>query len=120
MITNRQKLSLYLGIICTVLPGMILSGFLPGAEIMPLLGWMGVAAGGAAIAGAIATPRWLRGAISGALIGIGVLMGLVLYIELRTMILDSDTFLKIEIVIGAAIGSIPGFILFAKWAQAKA
>ena len=120
MIANRQKLALYLGIICTVIPGMMLSGFLPGANIMPLLGWLGLAAGGTAIAGAIATPRWLRGAISGALIGIDVLMGLLLYIELRTMLLNSDTFLKLEIAIGAGIGSIPGFILFAKWAQVEA
>ena len=57
MITSRQKMALYLGIIVTVLPGMMLSGFLPKADIMPLLGWLGVAAGGTAIAGAIATPH---------------------------------------------------------------
>ncbi|NEQ97225.1 MAG: hypothetical protein F6K30_10960 [Cyanothece sp. SIO2G6] len=120
MTTNREKLALYLGIICTIIPGMMLSGFLPGADVLPLLGWLGIAAGGAAIAGAIATPRWLRGAIAGALIGIGVLVGLLLYIELRTMILNSDTFLRLEIAIGAGLGAIPGFILFATWAKAEA
>jgi hypothetical protein len=113
----REKWAGYFGLFMTLIPGMIVSGFMPEWNVLPFAGWLGIAAGGAAIAGAIATPRWLRGAVAGTLIGAGMLLGIWLYVAIRAGLTGSHTFLKLELVIGALIGGAPGMLLFSKWAR---
>src|SRR5260370_4849260 len=106
--TPRETWAIYLGIFATVIPGLIASDFMPDWNVLPFAGWLAIAAIGAALAGAIATPYWFRGILSGALTGAGALFGLWLYVQLRVWITGIHTFLKLELVIGAVIGAGPG------------
>lgn len=117
--TPREKWASWLGLFATLIPGMIVSGFMPKWNVLPIAGWVAVAAVGAAIAGAIATPLLVRGAISGAIMGVGVMLGLWLYVQLRTALLGDVAFLKFELAVGGLIGALPGFVLYLKWARNK-
>ena len=117
--TPREKWATNFGLGMTIIPAMIVSGFMPDWNVLPSVGWFGIATVGAGIAGAIATPLWLRGAIAGALIGAGVLLGIWRYVIIRAGITGHHTFLKIEIALGAILGAIPGILLFSNWARVK-
>jgi len=117
--TPREKWAGYLGLFFTIVPGLIVSGFMPEWDVLPFHVWLGIATAGAAVAGAIATPRTLRGAISGAVAGAGVMLGIFAYVALRAGITGNHTFLKLEILIGVLIGCVPGVLLYLKWARAE-
>src|SRR5438132_8049830 len=113
----REKWATYLGLFVTVIPAMIASGFMPEWNVLPFLGWLAIATLGAGIAGAIATPLWSRGALAGALMGAGVLLGIWLYVTIRAGLTGHHTFLRIELAVGALLGATPGMLLFYKWAR---
>ncbi|MBI2194095.1 MAG: hypothetical protein HYU36_19135 [Planctomycetes bacterium] len=115
----RETWAAYLGGAVTIIPAMIVSGFMPKWNMLPFTGWLAIATVGAGIAGAIATPRWARGALAGALAGAGVLLGMSLYVALRAALTGNNTFLKIELGIGAVLGAAPGMLLFTHWARVK-
>jgi len=115
--SRREKWAGWLGLFVTVVPAMITSGFMPQWDVLPFLGWLGVATVGAAVSGAIATPRWGRGAVAGALVGAGILFGTWAYVALRGSLTGHHTFLKIELAIGALLGAAPGIALYTKWAR---
>ena len=117
METPREKWAEYLGIALTVLPAMISAGFMPEWNVLPLSGWISIAAAGGALAAAIATPQWARGAVAGALMGVGVVLGVHAYVAARIAVTDNATFLKLELVIGAMLGAAPGAMLYWKWAR---
>jgi hypothetical protein len=115
--TPREKWAGYFGLFVTVIPGMIMAGFMPAWDVLPTAGWVAVATAGAAIAGAIATPRTGRGALAGALTGAGLMLGIWLYVAIRGALTGHYTFLKVEIAIGALLGGTPGALLYARWAR---
>jgi hypothetical protein len=117
--TPREKWAGYLGLFFTIIPGMIVSGFMPAWDVLPFQLWLAIATAGAAVAGAIATPRTLRGAVAGAVAGAGVMLGIFAYVALRAGISGNHTFLKLEIMIGALVGAVPGALLYAKWARVR-
>jgi hypothetical protein len=110
---------MYLGLFATIIPAMIASDFMPEWNVLPFGGWLAIATAGAALAGAIATPYWLRGMIAGALAGAGALLGMWLYVIIRAGLTGHATFLKLELVLGALLGAAPGMLLFRAWAREK-
>src|SRR5688572_11952367 len=97
--TPREKWAGYLGLFATSFPALIASGFMPAWDVLPFAVWLAIAAVGAGIAGAIATPLWSRGAVAGALAGVGGVVGTWLYVAIRSGLTGHSTFLKLELVI---------------------
>src|SRR6187399_3319221 len=95
--TPREAWASYLGIFAIILPALIASNFMPAWNVLPFWGWLAIATAGAGIAGAIATPFWRRGGISGALAGAGALLGIWLYVAIRTALTGNNTFWKVEL-----------------------
>jgi hypothetical protein len=118
--TPREKWAGYFGAFMTVIPALIVSGFMPEWNVLPFSAWLAIATAGAGIAGAIATPRTLRGAVAGALVGAGVLVGVVAYVEISAELTSRHTFWSLEIAIGALLGGLPGGLLYMKWARGAA
>lgn len=117
-LSPRQNIALIVGGAATVVPGMIMAGFMPEWDVLPATSWLAIAAIGSAVGGVIAFPRqWLRASIAGAITGIGALLGLLLYTYLRFLLLDSSTFLRIELAIGSTLGAVPGIMLFRYWVK---
>ncbi len=117
--TPREKFAGYFGLVVTLIPAMIVSGFFPDWNVLSNEVWLAIATVGAGVAGAIATPLWPRGAIAGALAGAGVMLGIWAYVAIRGALTDHYTFLKLELVIGAMLGAAPGMLLYSRWASAK-
>ncbi|MEL7224398.1 MAG: hypothetical protein AAGL17_05935 [Cyanobacteria bacterium J06576_12] len=115
-LTPRQNVALMVGGAATIVPGMIMSGFMPEWDVLPATSWLAIAAIGSAVGGVIGFPRqWLRASIAGAITGSGALIGLILYVYFRTLVIDSDTFIRIELAIGPLLGALPGGALFSRW-----
>ncbi len=115
--TPREQAGIWIGMIATIFPGLMVSGFMPDWNVLPFGGWLAIAGVGSAIAGAIATPRLVRGAIAGLLAGLGAMFGLWLYVMVRSALIPSNTFFNLELVIGGMLGAAPGLVLFAAWAR---
>ncbi|MEM0962384.1 MAG: hypothetical protein AAGK21_07630 [Bacteroidota bacterium] len=106
---------LLLGAAAGVFPGLDASGFTPLIGLDPLAAIL-LAATGGAIAGALAgVSSRARGAITGVLMCAGMTAGLLGYVYLRTTVLPTDTFLRLEIAVGLLIGCIPGVVLMNRW-----
>jgi hypothetical protein len=117
--TRREYWAEYLLLAASVIPAMIAIGFMPAWNVLPLGGWLAIATLGAGIAGAIATPLWRRGLISGLVAGAGIFAGMWLYVTIRTSIQHDIRVSKPELVVGAMIGWAPGLILYYTWARSK-
>jgi hypothetical protein len=117
--TSREHWSEYFLLAASVIPAMIATGFMPAWNVLPLAGWLAIAIVGAGIAGAMATPLWGRGLISGLIAGAGIFAGIWLYVAARTSMINSITVSKPELVIGAMAGWAPGLILFFTWARRR-
>ena len=115
--TPRENWAIWIGLFSTLIPGMIASGFMPEWNVLPFAGWVAIATIGAMIAGAIATPLMLRGAISGAIAGAGMMIGLWLYVVARSALTGNSTLFKLELVIGGMLGAAPGMLLYGAWAR---
>lgn len=116
-LSMRQKLALALGSACTMVPAMIVTGFMPEWDVLPLTGWLTIATLGSGLAGAIGAARSARGAIAGGLTGGGAMLGIMAYMAIRSAILPIDTYLRLEFAIGAVFGAIPGMLLFRFWVR---
>jgi hypothetical protein len=75
---------------------------------------------GFGIAGAIATPLWFQGMISGLIAGSGVFLGIWLYISIRVLSTGHPVSWNGEFVVGALLGYAPGVLLYYFWARPRA
>lgn len=117
-LSPRHNAALIVGSAVTLVPAMIMAGFMPEWNVLPATSWLAISAIGSAVAGVIGFPRqWLRASIAGAITGSGALIGLLAYTYLRYLIFDSDTFMRLELVLGASLGAIPGCLLFRYWVK---
>ena len=115
-LSPRHNAALIVGSATTLVPGMIMAGFMPEWNVLPATSWLAIAAIGSAVAGVIGFPRqWLRASIAGAVTGSGALIGLLLYVYIRSLVIDNGTFLRLEFAIGVSLGAIPGILLFRYW-----
>jgi hypothetical protein len=115
----REHWAEYLLLAASVIPAMIATGFMPAWNVLPVGGWLAIAVVGAGIAGAIATPLWGRGLVSGLVAGAGIFAGIWFYVIVRMSVLNSVKVWKPELVVGAMIGWAPGLILHYAWARPK-
>lgn len=110
--TPLQRLGYSIGTFGIILPGMIVSGFMPNWNVLPFVVWWGIAILSGAIGGfLIGTPR-LAAAIAGGVVGAGALLGVAFYVDVRSLVITSETYFTFELLIGALIGSGPGLVLF--------
>jgi hypothetical protein len=117
--TPRETCAAWIGLFVTLIPAMIVSGFMPDWNVLPVGGWVAIATIGAGISGAIATPLTARGALCGAMAGAGALGGMWLYAEVRSALTGSNTFMKLELVIAGLLGGLPGLLLYNVWARPR-
>lgn len=115
--SSREKWCCYAGAFGCIIPAMIASGFMPICDVFSPTTWLLVATIIPGIAGAVATPFWTRGLVSGALTGVGVFGAVGLYVAFRTSLIDADKFLKLELGIATCIGGAPGTLLYTRWAR---
>lgn len=108
----HETIGTYLAIVSVIVPAMLVSGFMPDWNVLPFAVWMLIASVGAAIGGAMSTRRLLLGGLAGALVGAGALLGIYYYVGIRAALTGSTTFVNVELAIGAAIGAIPGLLLY--------
>lgn len=110
--TKRQKLGTYVFFAFTLIPGMIVSGFMPDWNVLSFEAWIAIAAAGGAAGGYLwaEDQRWNVGLLSGAVAGAGTVAALFFYVLFRVE--WSSTFWSIELVIPAMIGLLPGWILY--------
>lgn len=113
METRREKHGSTIGSALVILPGMIASGLVPAWDLSRFVGRLAIAMVGGAIGGAIATPRTLVGLAAGAAMGAGTLLGMEVYVLVRGTLTGHDTYLQVELVIGAA----PGGLVYYKWGR---
>lgn len=94
-----------------VIPAMIITGFMPEWDVLPLWAWTVIAALSGGIGIALLVER-LRGLafMAGFIGGAGALIGMVIYVPLRAQL--SESFFTIEFVIPCVLGGLPGFILY--------
>ena len=100
-----------------VVPGLIVAGFFSDFNVLPTWAWMFVATAGGIVAGLVAAKRKFVGAIAGGIAGLGVIVGIVGYLAIRNALLPTETFMRLEIAIGALIGAAPGLIAYCKLAR---
>lgn len=108
--TPAQKIGYTLAGIGIVIPSMILSGFLPGAEMLPLAAWLAICGGAGAVGTAIAQPPRIASFVAGAIGGACIPLAMIAYVELRIQL--SDTFFTLEFIIPGLVGAVPGIIAF--------
>lgn len=113
---QREKVGMGIGITTVVLSGLIGSGFFPDFNVLPSFAWLLVAALGGTVAGFVASPRALWGAIAGLLAGLGAILAIWGYVAVRTSF-GPESMLRVEIAIAALVGAIPGLALFSRRAR---
>lgn len=116
-LTTRQKTGLWVGAAFAVIPGLIVAGFFPDFNVLPTWIWLLIATIGSAVGGSIAASRMLFGALTGGLAGLGAVAGILGYIEFRSTILPTESFMRLEIAIGALLGAAPGMASFFRFAK---
>jgi hypothetical protein len=116
-LSKQENIGLWVGVISTVMPGLIVAGFFPDFNVLPTWVWMLIATVGAMLAGLVSAKRKFFGAMTGGIAGLGVIVGIVGYLAIRTAVLPSENFLRFEIAIGALIGAAPGLIAYCKLAR---
>lgn len=109
MESPRQKVGAYLFFFSTIIPGMIVSGFMPDWNVLPFEVWLSIAAVGGAAGGAVwaEDQRWPVGLLSGGIGGAGVVGVTFAYVVWRSAY--SQTFWSIELVLPALVGLVPAW-----------
>lgn len=102
----------YIAVIAIVVPGLNVSGFMPDWNVLPFSVWLSIAATGTAVGFAIYTKRSTLGLFAGAIIGAGAMMGIYRYVDLRFALTGSKNFMNLEILLGCALGALPGLLLY--------
>jgi hypothetical protein len=109
----REKVGAILACVVVILPGMIISGFMPEIDVLPLWVWVAIAAVGSAIGGALwEAHQPVLGAACGALFGALALLLVPVYVDLRSGL--SSTYWNFEFVIPLGVGVLPSAALY-KW-----
>lgn len=116
-LSKNENIGLAIGSLATVVPGMIMSGFMPEFNVLPTWGWMAIATVGSMFGGMVAAEHRIPGAITGGVVGLGALLGVVFYSTFRMWVFPTDTVLRLELALAALIGSAPGMIAFVKLAK---
>lgn len=103
----RQQVGLLLLLLSSVLPGLVITGFIPdfGVLTYSLSTWIIISIVGGAIAGSLfmnTMKYWYLGAITGILISPGMLIATYYYTLARTHLFS------IEIIIPMLLGALPG------------
>ncbi|MEZ4323258.1 MAG: hypothetical protein R3F61_37690 [Myxococcota bacterium] len=110
-LSPRMNAGIVVFTLTTVIPGMIVGGFMPEADVLPLWGWALLGLVGGAAAGAIAGERRpLLSAVCGAISGPLVAPATVAYVAMRISL--SNTFWSVELLIPVLVAAIPGGLLF--------
>ncbi|MDA3961093.1 MAG: hypothetical protein PF961_09905 [Planctomycetota bacterium] len=116
----NEKLGMWIGMAAVGIPAMIAAGFMPAVNVLPTAMWAVIAAAGAAVGGIIHAKKVLGGGIGGLAIGLGAFYGTYYYVDLRGLLIDSETYWSLELILGAGIGAIPGAVLFSFLTRAAA
>lgn len=117
--TRREYWAEYLVIAASVIPAMITCDIFRSWNVLPRSAWFAIATAGAAVGGALATPLWVRGLVSGGATGAGIFGGILLYVFTRTHFLGHSAIWKAEVVVGALLGYAPGALLYRYWARPR-
>ena len=110
--SRQEQTGLWIGVATATVPGLIASGFFPQFNVLPSVVWLSIAAFGGMVAGLVASPSPVWGSVSGFVAGAGVIPGIWGYVAVRSMLTESNEFLRLEIAIGALLGATPGLILY--------
>lgn len=112
METGRQKAGSYVFFFFTIIPAMIVSGFMPDWNVLPFELWLSLAAVGGAVGGFVWAEgqRWPVGILSGGIGGAGVVGATFAYVSWRVAF--SETFWSIELVLPALVGLLPAWGLY--------
>ncbi|HEU0000963.1 MAG TPA: hypothetical protein VFQ36_08700 [Ktedonobacteraceae bacterium] len=103
----RQQVGLLLLLLSSVLPGLVITGFIPdfGVLTYSLSAWIIISIVGGAIAGSLFMNKmkyWYPGSITGILISPGMLIATYYYTLARTHLFS------VEIIIPMLLGALPG------------
>ncbi len=104
--TPAEKVGYFIALIGTIIPSLIVSGFMGDWNVLPLWGWVAIAGLSGGIGVAIPTTPRIAAFIGGLIGGGCIPLATIAYVELRIQL--SDTFLNVELVIPAFIGALPG------------
>ena len=107
-----EKIGWWIILISIIIPGMIVTGFMPDMNILPSYGWTAVGMAGAALGCVISTKKILLGSVCGGLVGAGAILGLTTYVDIRVYLTGTSTFYSLELLIGGLIGAVPGILLY--------
>lgn len=108
--TPAEKVGYFIAGVGVVLPSMIVSGFMPEWNVLPLAVWVAISAVCCGLGMAVAhTPR-IASFVGGAVAGGCIPFALIGYVYVRVML--TETFLNIELVIPGIIGALPGFGIY--------
>lgn len=109
---TNQKIGMWIIIIATIIPALLVCNFMPDWNIFPYWLCVAVSGFGASIGTVVYTKQVVHGAIAGLLIGCGVILGIQGYVLLRPLLIDSARFFSFELLLGAAVGAIPGMVYY--------
>ena len=109
--TLRQKAGAVIGGVGALLPAMIVTGFLPQANIVPLPLWFAVSAACGAVGGALFVERRPGvGVLLGALTGMLCLLMTITYVQARATL--SDSLYKFEFAIPLLLSPLPAWAIW--------
>ena len=108
--TTGQKVGMWIAILTVLFPSMIVSGFTPDWNVLPLWMWISISAAGAGIGMAIGYRPMLAALLGGATGGACIPLALIGYVIVRVML--TETFINLELLIPALIGALPGIAVY--------
>ena len=108
--TPAQKVGYFIAGAGVILPAMIVSGFMPLWNVLPLPAWIAIAAGSCGIGMAIGHKPRVAALIGGAVAGGCIPFALIGYVLIREKL--TATFFSIELLIPGLVGALPGFFVY--------
>ncbi|MFO0603428.1 MAG: hypothetical protein U0324_09655 [Polyangiales bacterium] len=116
--TPREKAGSIVLALFVVLPALVVSGFMPKVNVLPLWGWLAITAAGGAVGGGLLGERaTAAGAVGGLISGALTPFCVAYYTRLRAGL--GHTYFTIEFLIPALVAAIPGFAIY-KLAERRA
>jgi dolichol kinase len=116
--TTRKKIGTYVFAFATIIPALIVSGFMPDWNVLPFWGWGLIAAIGGALGGFIwGEGREWQAALAGFVSGFSCILALEGYVHIRNHI--SHTYLSIELLIPFGLAMLPGYFILRHLAPAE-
>jgi len=108
--TWSQKIGSLIAGVGIVFPSMILAGFMPDWNVLPLAGWIAISATAGAVGACIAWPPRIASFLRGAIAGIVIPFALIPYVAFRLAL--GNTFFNLELIIPGLIGALPGWLAY--------